>query len=84
MGRRSSKPFWARDYKKAAYNRQYYRRKKAEQRISGIAGVAVIFGGIFAFSHFNGGHSSKSFPATPSLVHPAAAESSSGLGPVRA
>lgn len=79
MGRRSSKPFWARDYKKAAYNRQYYRRKKAEQSISGIAGVAIIFGGIFAFSHFNGGHSSKSFPATPSLVHPAAAESSPGL-----
>ncbi|AOW45763.1 hypothetical protein A4S02_02220 [Acetobacter ascendens] len=41
--------------------------------------MAIIFGGIFAFSHFNGGHSSKSFPATPSLVHPAAAESSPGL-----
>ncbi|ARW47860.1 peptidoglycan-binding protein [Acetobacter pasteurianus] len=79
MGRRSSKPFWAKDYKKAAYNRQYYRRKKAEQRLSGIIGVAIIFGGIFALSHSNGSHSSKSFPVTPSLVHPAAAESSSGL-----
>ncbi|MGD7069271.1 restriction endonuclease [Acetobacter sp. AAB5] len=79
MGRRSSKPFWARDYKKAAYNRQYYRRKKAEQRLSGIVGIAIIFGGIFIFSHFDGSHSSKSSSGASSLVHPAVAESSAGL-----
>lgn len=42
MGGRSSKPFWMRDYKKAAYNRRYYRRKKTKKQISLLFGTVIL------------------------------------------
>lgn len=51
MGRRSSKPFWARDYRKSAYNRQYYFKKKMQDKLASVGimllGGAVIFGWLF-------------------------------------
>ncbi|MCH4026207.1 MAG: restriction endonuclease [Acetobacter fabarum] len=51
MSRKSSKPFWAKNYKKAAYNRQYYFKKKMQDKFASVAimffGGAVIFGWLF-------------------------------------
>ncbi|WP_025828745.1 peptidoglycan-binding domain-containing protein [Acetobacter okinawensis] len=46
MGRKSSKPFWARDYRKAAYNRRYYLKKKMQDKLASI-GIMAVGGTMF-------------------------------------
>lgn len=77
MGRRSSKPFWSKDYRKDAYNRQYYFKKKMQDKFASILiillGVAVIFGWLFP----NHDHAHKSNIGTISSKSAYAANSSS-------
>ncbi|WP_208864102.1 hypothetical protein [Acetobacter persici] len=41
MGRRK-KPFWAKDYKKAAYNRAYYQKRKMQEKLTSFGIIAVV------------------------------------------
>lgn len=40
---RSKKPFWARDYKKSAYNRAYYQKRKVQDKLTSV-GIIVALG----------------------------------------
>ncbi|MCG4256930.1 restriction endonuclease [Acetobacter senegalensis] len=63
MGR-SKKPFWAKDYKKAAYNRAYYQKRKAQDKLTSIGVVLAL--GLVGYGWLTQGHNATPQNRTPS------------------